>query len=1478
MESGTVESANNGLDVLWWSDHDGFFTHYHLVSSFSFESWQEMAQTNEPWVANNTSELLRMKSFSFSSAAGMNFYEGVISPDQAHQGTNSLRISGTSTSAVFNQVYYQFDSDNNRNKWAFASDLILEISVLPDLVSPDARPAVRVQLSVHSPTPPETAWPQYELRYYLDNDTLAFPSREGNIYSIPLRYNPSEWNTYTLRLTDDAVTGFSYLIGMDNSLFKLFLGVESRNGQEGSAYFDDLRITGAVKGDPLYARQKQLIDSMSQSTPDVTQLQGIEISEWIHLNEIGSSIVLPDYDSIAIHGGYMDQNGWIQDVTGFKAYAASYVVQQAHQRGNVVSFNHMFGASVQSSGGPDPQTTLAELLANDLYGADILEAGYAARGGQPLSSHLWVWDELAKAGVYLVGTGVGDSHGLAPGEWVQRINHMISWIYAEGPTAPALVDGLKRGRVFFGDLTEFDGSVDLLTDNGFSMGQIVVTDRLDAVATIFITGLEAGDQVRCIWNGQWTATYTATSDTFTQEVTHSIDGLNGVFLRIELYDPAGNEKAFSNPIYFVRSVPARGLDAFRGGIDLGGTISVSMENVNLTDASYSTQPEQSVLILAGGGNDGTIVLDRTNEPGRDSVHFTGMTGEWIVQDSILTLSHLSGTGTIEVFSIIGIPPVVSGIADQVIPLGGAFQPVPLDSIVTDGDDPDSLLTWSFGTLSHLNVALDTHRVAYVTSLDSLWTGAENVVFTVTDADGLSDSDTAVFTITVAPGTPIVGPIADQAVRQGEPFASISLDSVAHDPDTPDSVLVWSYGGATEIAVSIDSHRIATLNVINPAWLGTDTIWFSATDTGGLTGTDTALFTVNSALVPPVLTAIPDQRIQQGGTFAQIVLDEFVEDPDDPDSALAWTFGGGSAILVALDSQRVATLTIADSQWIGTDSIWFEAQDSNGLTGRDTVFFTVAPAGYKKYVNAGGPDYTDAAGQVYLADRIYSAGGFGYAGGAAKSTTKAINGTVDDPLFQTYRQGSFDYKFDGLPAGNYDVTLSFEEPKATTVGGRVFDISAEGVVVVDDLDIHLSAPGRFNAHERIVRVTVNDGQLNLVFTKGATTLAPLVCAIAVEAVPLPQTVPDIQFNPDTLDFLSVIVGDTASATASIANTGGVPMDVNAISLAAPQFFWSGLSLPFTVQPEGDAQNITVAFAPDSAGTYWAHLIVHSNDPDGLLHPLVLRGEGVTEYPVFAPVRINAGGLADFMDSQGQLFLADREYFPGGSGYTAGSAKSTAGSIAGTVDDPLYQTYRSAAQFAYLFDGIPAGTYQVTLYFQEPKTGVLGQRIFDVVAEGVVMIDNLDIYAQVGSLTAYTRTVNVPVSDSQLNVSFVQVVGPGFPVVSAISVAPVLARRPDTDPGESSSPVAYDLHQNYPNPFNPGTTIRYALKENGRATLKIYDILGRDVVTLLDDFQYAGNWSAYWDGKDGSGNPVATGIYFVWLRAGEYVKAQKMLLLK
>jgi hypothetical protein len=97
-------------------------------------------------------------------------------------------------------------------------------------------------------------------------------------------------------------------------------------------------------------------------------------------------------------------------------------------------------------------------------------------------------------------------------------------------------------------------------------------------------------------------------------------------------------------------------------------------------------------------------------------------------------------------------------------------------------------------------------------------------------------------------------------------------------------------------------------------------------------------------------------------------------------------------------------------------------------------------------------------------------------------------------------------------------------------------------------------------------------------------------------------------------------------------------------------------------------------------------------------------------------------------------------------------------------------------------------------------------------------------------------------------------------------------------QSTIPLVFSLSQNYPNPFNPTTKIDYGLPEKANVSLVIFDILGREVITLVNGLQEPGYRSMTWNGADAFGRNVSAGMYFYLLQAGDFRQVNKMILLK
>jgi hypothetical protein len=97
--------------------------------------------------------------------------------------------------------------------------------------------------------------------------------------------------------------------------------------------------------------------------------------------------------------------------------------------------------------------------------------------------------------------------------------------------------------------------------------------------------------------------------------------------------------------------------------------------------------------------------------------------------------------------------------------------------------------------------------------------------------------------------------------------------------------------------------------------------------------------------------------------------------------------------------------------------------------------------------------------------------------------------------------------------------------------------------------------------------------------------------------------------------------------------------------------------------------------------------------------------------------------------------------------------------------------------------------------------------------------------------------------------------------------------DVETQKTNIPDGYMLYQNYPNPFNPVTTISYSLPKTANVQIKVFDLLGREIATLVNEVKPVGSYKVKFDGSQ-----LTSGIYFYQMKAGDFISTKKLILLK
>jgi hypothetical protein len=270
-------------------------------------------------------------------------------------------------------------------------------------------------------------------------------------------------------------------------------------------------------------------------------------------------------------------------------------------------------------------------------------------------------------------------------------------------------------------------------------------------------------------------------------------------------------------------------------------------------------------------------------------------------------------------------------------------------------------------------------------------------------------------------------------------------------------------------------------------------------------------------------------------------------------------------------------------------------------------------------------------------------------------------------------------------------------------------------------------------------------------------------------------------------------------------------------------WIGMAVKADTVAWGDITAIDVTVVGTKPpGTYSARLVVTSNDP---LHPRKTLPVTLTfEEEPLPVVNTSSFAISDTIDQN-----------------------------SGT-EIPLTLSNTGAGGYRYLI----IDTAQVEWLRIRPSFGLI-----EAGGEGeftVSLFDSVDLPA--GTYITHVLVISNDTTARVLSYPIELIVSP----VSGIDTPP---------PGW---PKRFALKANYPNPFNHETVISYQLPVNTHTTLTVYNLLGQQVRTLVNRPQTAGLHRTAWDGRDDSGNTVASGVYLYRLEAGDYVKTRKLMLLK
>lgn len=674
-------------------------------------------------------------------------------------------------------------------------------------------------------------------------------------------------------------------------------------------------------------------------------------------------------------------------------------------------------------------------------------------------------------------------------------------------------------------------------------------------------------------------------------------------------------------------------------------------------------------------------------------------------------------------------------------------------------------------------------------------------------------------------TPTSGSLLQGEVQRVEVFVSrIGLDDGGYNGD----IAITSNGGDDNVAVEMEVSSRTPIMEVKPVALGFGSLLTKRTFTirnGGLAELN---WSARNRLERPWISEILPER----GAIAS---------------------GDSQIVTVTIDRG-----TFSDSTYNAVIAL-----NSNG--GNENILVSMEVGNDPVRINCGGPHYLDESKQIWFGD-------FGFDGGEIVNREIEIANSEIDPIYQRSRAGVNRYHFPVQNNGLYEFTLHFADLESAIVGERIFDLTIEDSLVLEDFDIYANA-GLDSAWIKSVKIPVNDNQVDLVFN--AKTGSPIISGLEMFQIP---TDPYLSVQPEMLDF-----GEELDSLAFyVENLGVEQLSWHAaISQAAANF----VTLSSDSGTLGHSQVDTVWVTLDRTGLpdglYNASIVVGSNG--GMATIVAMARVGAAE-PYLQ--RVNTGGDV-YTDAKGNVWAKDQKYQDGSWGYVGGEVYEKHYRIENTEDDQLYQTERWGLK-QYAFD-VPRGAYVVTLHLAEIYHRKVGRRIMDVEIEGEKVLENFDIIAQAGRKTALVKTFNTLVKDGILEIDFSATVDE--PKISAIEVQSSFG-RPDLKKEIVDAPVQFEraphsmrLNQNYPNPFNMETIISYEIPTEAKVTLEIFNLLGQKELTLVNDVVNAGFHSVKWNGLDHRRLPVASGIYIYRIHISPkdknvkaYSTIRKMLLVK
>ncbi len=890
-----------------------------------------------------------------------------------------------------------------------------------------------------------------------------------------------------------------------------------------------------------------------------------------------------------------------------------------------------------------------------------------------------------------------------------------------------------------------------------------------------------------------------------------------------------------------------------------------------TNLTIWLEPDAYVHLTHNPSNDSVTFYADTNWAGSHQARLHVRDALGVSADTLLSISvnPVNDPPSIDI-SAIGEP------GDTLIIHHGEQMSRILNNYVQDVDDVVSAITWSLAFLNppdttNLNATLIGSVLGVETTGNGFY-GDIALELTATDDEAASDSDTLIVSIRSWP--PVIGNLTDIIVLAGVQ-KDVPMGAFVSDNDTPDSLMTWTFEavdyvtGAVDDSVDVSNFDAATQTLTiysQPDYNGVDWLRMTVEDDDNNTDYDSTRLGVFASLNPIILPFPTDTVLSNRLISPLLDLDAYVIDPVDTPEELTWTFSGGTRLLqVIIDAATHVVSVRTDPSFFGKDTITFTAKNSADSTASGDMVLVIVP-------ETNGPPIWDSFDLVEI---VYpdTTTIFNLATGVSDDFTPSdqldISYTVNPDPFRPLQviidTVTLDVSVTSDQQTLYDTWVYFtavDDQGLSSISDTIFVSVTDyyspvwgyiplikfhtGQTWTDTLNRYLSDRDTpvdsltINVIKNISSLYVQydtattvlalssqpkraEGYLYLYATDPQGKVGTAAAKVEVEILidnESPEGNLSYYFNPVADHWITYVVVSDSTATelksTYTKDTRIEPLQFYQQDDLSGEFNWSA----------------TKEFV--SGGTYELNVVLL----DASSNPTELK----------LPITINLskalGGL--FTSPDGNLTA----YYPG--------ASISEGYLIALSEHELDPSSGEIASSMKLPKGAGAAPRYYSLDSNLPEDLVVTvSRTIDDASGNYYSFYQLS-GDRLSPITTYTEGNSRFNAEIRLGTDFL---------------------FKDSDIEAATSIIPYNQLLLYPNPFNADLQVKFLLRTPEQGTVKIYNLLGREIYSTPNKLWAAGTNAFIWSGVDNRGRLVPSGVYFLRLATlSGTLETRKVTLLK